>query len=196
MPHETTKKFWAALGDSAGVVAARINLDPKFLADLAALTVNLATADRKTNEKASILEHIAAVGVTGTDLFIAAEKFREGKTTDGVKIAWLGSNFKKNLLIKMETSIAPAMLRIQKLKERSCDVSILAELGDTAVIALAHVFEFLKTAGKSKLYVFYVADWVMYARWNTDSDDDGWFIEAYSVASLLKWDINNQVVSR
>ncbi len=56
-------------------------------------------------------------------------------------------------------------VRQRKLLRRSVDTPILAALGDKDVakivrarMALAHVFSFLKTADRSKWFIFYVAD--------------------------------------
>jgi|GEM_PF-757151 len=155
-----------------------------------------------------LLKSITTIEVASIASFIANKKFREGKTTDGVKIAWLGSNVKENFLGKTEADVARAILRIQKLKENSLDTPILTELGDTAETALAQLWELLKKQGsgkKGKLLVdgwaniAYIRDknnvlWAVHAFWN--SDHVGWVVEASSVGNPIRWSTDVQFVSR
>ena len=155
-----------------------------------------------------LLALVTTAEVTSNESFVVAEKFREGETTDGVKIAWVGGNFKQHLLGKTETSVAPATLRIYKLKEDSFDAPVLAELGDTAETTLAHFWELLKKQGrgqKGKLLVngyaniAYIRDasgtrWAVSAYWCAGLD--GWFVEAYPVTDPIRWLADRPVISR
>ncbi|MFA6278757.1 MAG: hypothetical protein WCS97_01940 [Candidatus Paceibacterota bacterium] len=155
-----------------------------------------------------LLNFVTTTNVSEVTSFIVKDKFREGKTTDGVKIAWLGSNFKENFLGKTERGIASATLRIQKLTKDSLDAPILTELGDTAETTLAQLWELMKLQGsgqEGKLLVngwaniVYIRDknenlWAVYARWSSGSD--GWVVGAYSVESPGRWGADFQVVSR
>jgi len=155
-----------------------------------------------------LLDPVTTSEVAGVVSFIAKDKFREGKTTDSVKIAWLGSNFENNFLGKTEKDVAPATLRIQKLKEASLDTPILAELGDRAETTLAQLWELMKLQGSGQngvllvngyANIFYVRDkndvlWAVYALWYSVSD--GWDVGADSVEHPRRWDVDNRVVSR
>lgn len=155
-----------------------------------------------------LLDPVATIEVGEVASFIANDKFREGKTTDGVSIAWLGSNFENNFLGKTEKDIAPATLRIQKLKKDSLDVPIIAELGDTAETTLTQLWELMKLQGsgqKGSLLVngyaniFYIRDkndvlWAVRARWR--AGHGGWGVGAFSVEDPGRWDADLQVVSR
>jgi len=108
------------------------------------------TSEVVTKIASSLLEAITTIEVAGVTSFVAKDKFREGKATDGVKIAWLGSNFENNFLGKTEQNVAPATLRIQKLKKDSLDTPIISELGDTAETTLAQLWELLKLQGSGQ----------------------------------------------
>lgn len=150
-----------------------------------------------------LLELVTTVETTGIKAFKAGGKFREGKTTDGVKIAWLSDNFKENFLGKTEQNVAQAAFRIQKLKKASLD-----ELGDTAEIFLAQLWELLKKQGNGQrgdllvsgyANITYIRDssgnlWAVCAHWR--ADHDGWHVNADSVTDPSLWYADNQVVSR
>lgn len=155
-----------------------------------------------------ILTLVATVKDVAVESFVALDKFREGKTTDGVRVAWFGDNFKKNFLGKTEKSVAPTTLRIQKLEKNSPDAPILTDLGDTADTFLANLWELLKKQGSGQkgillvngyANIFYIRDvhnelWAVHASW--DAGNDGWYVGADSVTSPGGWDAGCQVVSR
>ncbi len=198
------QRLWVAFGNNADAVANGINNDPDYLARL----VMFATSTTKFVDEQSLLEAITTAEVPSIASFVAKEKFRSGKEIDGVKIYWLGDNFKENFLNKKETDIAPATLRIQKLKNSSLDTPILAELGDKAETTMAHFWELLKQQGsgqKGNLLVngyaniAYIRDengvlWAVHARWS--SGNVGWIVYAISVENPNKWNADSQVVSR
>lgn len=155
-----------------------------------------------------ILTLVATVKVAAVEHFVAAEKFREGETTDGVKVAWLGNNFKTNFLGKTEEGVEEAELKLHKLNQDSLDAPIMNELGDTDETMLAHLWELLKqqpNGEEGKLLVngwanvAYIRDvndelWAVSACW--DADRGGWDVEADSVTRPGRWDADSQVVSR
>src|SRR3989344_5658306 len=53
-----------------------------------------AVKNRAATEVKKRLKFIRPVSLSAIPEFIAADKFREGKTIDGIKVAWLGKNFK------------------------------------------------------------------------------------------------------
>lgn len=167
-----------------------------------------AVKNRITKEVKKILTLVAIVKVAAVEHFVAAEKFREGKTTDGVKIAWLGDNFKTNFLGKTEEGIKEAELKIHKLDQNLLDAPIMNELGDTAETTLAHLWELLKRQPKGEegellvngwANIAYIRDgsgelWAVNSRWRAGSG--GWHVEALSVTHPLRWYAGSQVVSR
>ncbi len=135
--------------------------------------------------------------------FVAREKFIVDCNGE-LPISFLGSNFQENFLDVVEENVRVAILKQRKLLKPSVDTPILAALGDPdlqkikkAKVALAHVFHFLKTADRSKWFVFYVADakgnvWTVLARWF----DVGWFVYANAVSYPYEWFAGIRVVSR
>lgn len=146
--------------------------------------------------KPRLLEREAMIKVAGAEKFVAADHFVIGK--DG--IIFLGGNFQKMFLGKVETDVQPATIRIHRLAEASLDDPIRAELGsDREEIALAHFWTVFKKRSTS-------ADWFFAHICGTDGDIwavhagtfDGkdWSIEAFSVKFPLSWSSDGLVLSR
>lgn len=93
-----------------------------------------------------VLFLVTMVATTAVKSFVAQNKFRIGET-DGVKIGWLGENFKKNFLSVVEVGVAGVTLRIHRLEKDSLDAPILEELGETMETALARMWGLLKKQG-------------------------------------------------
>jgi len=138
--------------------------------------------------------------VAGSAHFVARDKFVED--FDGeLPIGRLGPAFKKCYLSVVEENVAGAHLKQRRQMYYAADGPALAAVGDadlhrinTARIALAHMFEFLKMAEHNQTtYRFYVADQyriVMAVTALHQEFDDGrdhstrgygWDIECYSV---------------
>ena len=156
--------------------------------------------------KPSLLQPVTTVDVVGIDEFIARDKFREGETVDGVKIYWIGQNFKTNFLGLVEKGIAPATLSIQKLKKNSVDTPIMGELGEAAKSHLAQFWELLKKQGQGQkgallvngyANIAYIDDengtrWAFNALWDSGN---GWNVAADSFAYPFEWSADFRVVS-
>ena len=139
-----------------------------------------------------VSDPIVKIDIPGADVFIAAEKFKEGETIDGVKVALIGSNFKKNFFGKVERDVAPRTVRFFRLAKDASDAEILAYLGDKAEKQLAHLWELLKKhslsggilldSGGSN--IFYVRDihgelQTILVRWLAHRHRaNGWYIES------------------
>ncbi len=153
---------------------------------------------------ADLLEQVGEpVKLSAVERFVARDKFMVNRNGE-LPISYLGDNFKGNFLDVVEEDVKPMTAKQRKLRKSSVDGPILAALGDKdlnkvekARVALAHTFEFLKTADKSKWFIFYVADakgvlWAVGADWGVD----GWRVEASPVAYPLEWRDGRRVVSR
>jgi len=147
-----------------------------------------------------LLEFFATVHVAGVASFVAAEKFLPGKTVDGIKVGWLGDNFKERFLPKVEKNgVAAEELAVNKLLKNSRDPAIITELGgeEKVEISLGQFWEFLKTADQSLWYVAYIRDtggvlWAVDAYWY----DDGLYVEASSIDSPDDWCADDRFLSR
>lgn len=138
------------------------------------------------------------IEVAGAERFVASEKFVVDHSGE-LPISGLGDNFKANFLDKVEEKMKPARLKKRKLLKRSVDEPIIKVLGGEkkVEVMLTHVFTFLKTADRTKHYIFYVCDvngvlWAVNASWN----GYGWCVDAFSVSVPVKWDDGHVVVSR
>ena len=151
-----------------------------------------------TKKVSDLLKYLSTRSLPAIKEFVARDRFIvDTSETAELKISYLGDNFQTWLLGKVEKYVGGCEVKISKLLKRSRDDGILDELGDNAENALAHVYEFLKSANHKLWYIFYVkdADGVLravFALWR----DDGWYISAGSVESPDDWDAGSQVVSR
>jgi len=148
----------------------------------------------------------------GTTIVPAFEKFvaryhcrEDGKTK--VKIYYLGENFKKNFLKKIEVDVEKAELRRHILLRSSLDPEIMAELGeDRRTVKLAHFWAMLEKQANGEqgdllvngyANIAYVEDengivWAVIAYWNSGR---GWRVEADSVGDPDGWYDGYRVLS-
>ena len=149
-------------------------------------------------KKISLLEYLSTRSLPAIKEFIARDRFIVDTSENAeLKISGLGTNFKNWFLCKVEKNVGACEAKVSKLLKRSFDKPILDELGDKAENALAHVYEFLKTADRSVWHIFYVKDVsgvlrAVRARWY----DDGWSVSALEVSDSNEWYDGDQVVSR
>ena len=146
-----------------------------------------------------LLEFVRTVSLAAVDKFVAAEKFRLGKTIDGIKVGWLGDNFKAGFLSKIEEQTPALEIREHELLKNSRDPAIITELGgeEKVEITLGQFWEFLKTADRRFWYVAYIRDtkdvlWAVRAHWY----GGGLSVEAGSVDDPCGWFAGDRVLSR
>lgn len=166
--------------------------------DAIALFAN-AVKNRVEAETKKLLRFLRTISFPAIDKFVTAEKFREGETVDGIKVAWLGENFKANFLTKVEKSVPALGMKEHELVTPSRDPAIIIELGGEEQVEsfLAHFWEFLKTVDKRFWYVAYIRDtenvlWAVRAGWRSGGLD----AEAYSLGSPSDWRAGSRVLSR
>ena len=159
----------------------------------------------KTGEK--LLEFVSTMQIEAIDRFVAREKFQEGKTIDGVTIAWLGPNFKKHYLGKVEGVCQAAELKLYKLLTSATDLpredrpGIIPELAGRHEIKLGQFHRILAHKQRTKDFTWIVAyiigeDGCVLGAVSAGWDDDGWYIEADSVARPGPWSVGYEIVSR
>lgn len=158
-------------------------------------------------EKPRLLEFVTGVNIPAIDRFVVRDHCGVGKK-NGVKIAWLGDNFQRHFLDKIEEGVEAAELKIHKLLQASLDSPIITELGDRHEITFGQLFVLLQKQGKGEqgplpvngwANIAYIRDqdgalWAADAAW--DEINDGWSVEASSVENPYGWDDGHQVVSR
>ncbi|MDD2657106.1 MAG: hypothetical protein PHD04_00370 [Candidatus Pacebacteria bacterium] len=141
-------------------------------------------------------------------VFNAAEKFREdgriGReiTIDGVRIVYLGFDFKDIFLGKTKASIASATLHILEKGH----APILAPVGGASETTLAHLWERLKRQGagqegellvKGSKNIAYIRDangrlWAVDVHWS--GGHPGWCFETHPVDIPGDWDSRDKIV--
>lgn len=153
--------------------------------------------------KKSILRSLATIVVKGSKKFVAKDAFRVNTDpSQRVRISYLGENFKRQFLPKVEENVPDATLGVHELLEVSCDMRIVAELGyeGGVEIFLEHFYETLaaKQAVNDLTWtVGYARDkdgvlCPVYASWG----GGGWDVEAYSLGGPGRWDQGNRFLSR
>lgn len=158
-----------------------------------------AVKNRAATEVKKLLKFIRPVSLPAIGRFVAAEKFREGETVDGIRVAWLGSNFKTNFLKKKEGAVPALEMREHELTTRSRDPAIITELGGEENIetTLGQFWEFLKTADRTLVHVRHIRDengvlWAVGGLWH----DDGLGVAAFSLFNPTDWSAGLRFLSR
>jgi len=158
-------------------------------------------------QKPSILEFIGTVKIPATtEKFIAEDRFVIDRSDSApVKIFYLGDNFKKWFLGKIEKPIEETILRCQKLRKSSVDDLIIAELGGKkkAETTLTEMFSLMERQPNDEdgilltNGIFYIRDingvlCAVGCGW----DGGGWLVYASSVDASVRWFGGSQVFSR
>lgn len=132
-------------------------------------------------ETEAFLTEVGTIPVPHIATFVAEQKFREGKKTNGVLIRELGEGFKRLLGIE-KMDIAPATLRIKSPMKSVLGEVVHEEIGDTN-IALAHFWEHLKLSkpDPASMVIAPCYDQFVFACWRVDRA--GCFIDAVPVTN-------------
>ncbi|MEK7496691.1 MAG: hypothetical protein AAB657_02175 [Patescibacteria group bacterium] len=153
-----------------------------------------------------LLEVLGAVTLGAVKKFIANDYFKVGDI-NGIKIAWIGNNFKEQFVPKVEENVIESIIRYFRLKKGITDPFIIAELGLNYTTTLAHMWELIKLQGygqkfgpllvDGKANSFYIPDvngiiWTVNANW----DGGGWHFGAYSLGRPDEWNDDRQVLGR
>lgn len=152
-----------------------------------------------------LLEELGTVVVPATDSpFVARERYGH-KAKPGVRISYLGDNFREWFLGKTEEPTGETELRYAKLVKSSVDGPILAELGDKAETTLAQIYH-LTLQSKGEEGVLLTNEWanIFYCRDVNGSlrvmfvacRDYDWRVRADSVENPNRWHDGHRVFSR
>lgn len=150
---------------------------------------------------------IGTVAVGGMQRFVAAQNFRESTARDApVKIVWLGRNFRRHFLRKIEEHVRPTEIGIHRLRRSARDGAIIADIGERHETRLAHLWRLLMRqpngergplATNAVPNVFYIRDtggalWAVDAVWS----GAGWEIGASAIDDPRPWGSGRQIMSR
>lgn len=157
-----------------------------------------------------IIEPLGTTPVPATtELFVVRENFKVDTSPEAkVKISFIGDNFQRWFTGKCEAPCGERSLRYGRLKQRSVDAPIIAELGGEAAVetSLADVWALMagqpngeagKLLNNGWANVFYVKDLDGVVRavgvfWR----GGGWDVGAYEVGSPGPWHGGSRVFSR
>lgn len=174
--------------------------------------VAVASRAKQVAEKVAekLLDWIGTITVSATTFkFIARDKFVVNTSDSAeVKISYLGENFKRWFLGKIEGPITEQTLRYAKLRMNSKDPGIITELGGDAKAetTLTEMFAVLKRQGHGTSGVLLTNGWanISYvcdqggvlrtvdAYWY----GGGWNVNASGVSNPHAWSEGSQVFSR
>ncbi len=158
----------------------------------------------------SILTFLRDVTIpASTERFIAREKFVvDTSNTAEVRIGFVGDDFQKHFLGKIEEAQCKVTLSIHSLEKASVDGPIRTELGrDREVTTLRCLFHLLSLQGNGQEgalringygSILYIEDedgnpWSVYVFWSSGSG--GWVVSAHSVEDPNEWSAGGKVVS-
>lgn len=167
----------------------------------------LAQASDDQTSSLGLTRLIGTVPVQGMQRFVPAHNFRESTARDArVKIVWLGSNFRRHFLGKIEEHVRPAEIGVHRLRKSARDSSIIAEIGERHETQLAHLWRMLThqpngergpLATNAVPNVFYMRDgrsmlWAVDVLWS----GAGWEIGASAIDDPRPWRAGRQIMSR
>lgn len=148
-----------------------------------------------------LLKRLTEVSVSATEKFVARDHIKSAN------IGWMGSNFKKLFLDKIEEKVSAGELVISELKKDSLGAPIMSELGDKVETKLFHLIELIERQSNGQketllvngyANVAYIKDdegifWAVCASWSDYYRY--WDVEAFSVEDPDRWDAGGQVLS-
>jgi len=150
---------------------------------------------------------IGAAAIPGTPRFMPAQHFRESLArTAPVKILWIGRNFRRHFLGKVEDNVGPTEIGVHRLRRPARDQAIIAAIGERHETRLAHLWWLLSRqpngeSGPLALggvpNVFYIRGmngrlWAVDAVWS----GAGWEIGASALDDPRPWGAGRQIMSR
>lgn len=155
-----------------------------------------------TVKASDLLRKLATAEVVGVARFVAIEHLKTAN------VGWMGDNFKKFFLGKVEESVGSDVIVVHRLEKDSRDAPIMTELGDRVEIKLAQFFGLLEKQSKDEAgpllvngysNIAYITGsdgnlWAVGASWY--SGNGYWIVGAYSVESPFGWRAGGQVLSR
>lgn len=184
------------LSDPEWVVALK-----KFLrGELVERTVK--NVDEKT---AGLLKFINRIFLPAIQRFVASESFGSDNP-DGIKF-YLGVNFKKHFLGKIEENVEGTWIAVYQLGKKSRDPEIMVKLGvDSRIVKLSQFFALIKAQARGQkgsllvngfANIAYIEDnegivWAVNAYWSGND----WGVGASSVEDPFEWVEGYQVLSR
>ena len=147
-----------------------------------------------------LLRQITTVPVGGVMRFCAKDHLKSAN------VGWMGDNFKRLFLNKVEENVGDVVLAVHCLERESNNALIQTELGARAEIQLAHSFKLLENQcehllvnGNANANIAYIKGsdgnfWAVSARWLLG--DRFWGLHANSVEDPSKWSAGSHVLSR
>lgn len=174
------------------------------------LVGELVVVARSASVPCPIFEHVGTFTVPSASEFIAAQKFVRNTSEDArVRISYMGPNFEKFMLPKVERNLEGGERRLSRLLEAAHDLpqtpeklGTIAGLGGMtkARIAIYDLYETLayKQARGDRSWTVGYADDINSVPWAVGADwyDDGWLLEACSVDYPSHWNACSEFVSR
>jgi hypothetical protein len=153
-----------------------------------------------------LLQHVGSVSVPEFQNFFATDHFREGQPIGRLQITWIGSNFEKHFLGKIEGHWLARELDVYQLRSFANDSAIISDIGRPVEVTLHDVWVLLKRQmhGQQGLLrtdarpnVFYIRGshgklWAVDTVWS----GAGWEIGASRLDDPRLWHRDINIISR
>jgi hypothetical protein len=166
--------------------------------------VTSAVPCRKPNSR--LLRYLGSLDVPEFEQFFAAEHLRQWQPVGRLQITWIGSNFEKHLLGKVEGHAPARELDVYKLKQFAHGNAIVKDIGGSVEVTLHDVWVLLKrqSHGENGLLrtdarpnVFFVRGsrgrlWAVDAVWG----GAGWEIGASRLDNPRLWNRDVNIIAR
>jgi hypothetical protein len=153
-----------------------------------------------------LLRYVGSVSVPEFESFFSADHLREGQPVGRLQITWIGSNFRKHFLGKIEGHKPARELDVYQLKVFANDSAIISDIGRPVEVTLHDIWVLLKRQlhGQHGLLrtdarpnVFYVRG-ALGKLWAVDTvwSGAGWEIGASRLDDPRLWHRDINVISR
>lgn len=143
-----------------------------------------------------LLEFLADARIPASDGFVAVRHFVEGRPARELQITWIGSNFHRHLLAKIESPEPDRLLYVYQLRDSANDQAILHVIGSEQAARLYEVWVLLSNQSHGETgslrtdgipNLFYVHDdtgrlWAVDAVWS----GAGWELGASRLNSVRR----------
>lgn len=153
-----------------------------------------------------LLDFLTHVDVPQFDRFAAADYFLEGQPRERLQITWIGANFRRHFLNKIEGPTPAHELDVYHLKRFAGNDAIIGDIGGEPEVTLHDVWVLLTRqshgeAGplqtNARPNVFYVRDstgllWAVDVVWG----GAGWEVGASGLNERRQWDARVDVIAR
>ena len=153
-----------------------------------------------------LLDFLMHLNLPQFDQFVAANHFLEGQSREQLQITWIGANFRRHFLNKIEGPAPAREFDVYRLKRFAHNDTIIGEIGGEPEVMLHDIWVLLthQSHGEqgplqtdARPNLFYVRDstgllWAVDTVWG----GAGWEVGASRLDEPRQWDAQIEVITR